>query len=289
LEAGQVVFDSAIGEFLIYNQLLFGARSLDEAFIAACGWDGDRLRVSRLPDGSTAAVWRSLWDRPKDAEQFAALVDRWAQRNPRTKVRRVGHCVDLVYAENDSLRDSLAASLASAPAQLQPSAEDAASTASVERDRFAAMARKPRLEAGRWVMPEHGMSFAVPRGFRHLKVQGSDILAGEVDDGFAENVMVVFTQDFRDGDLDKHLEDTRRQLASSTQRLVSARRAKLGNVPGALVEVALDAQGHQVRSYMALVLRPGKLVMITYTGLMKNWKRGKQTAEELFGSMRIEN
>jgi hypothetical protein len=138
-------------------------------------------------------------------------------------------------------------------------------------------------------MPEHGISFAVPQGFRHLTVQGSDMLAGQIDGGFAENVMVVYTQDFRDGDLDRHLEDTRRQLASSGQRLVSARRAKLGDVDGALVEVALSAQDRQVHTYMALVLRPSKVVMITYTGLAKNRRQGKQTAEKLFASIRIED
>ena len=93
----------------------------------------------------------------------------------------------------------------------------------------------------------------------------------------------------RDGDLDRHLEDTRRQLAGSGQRLISARRAKLGNTAGALVEVALETKRHEVRTCMALVLRPGKLVMITYTALAKNWQQGKKKAEQLFGSIKVDD
>jgi hypothetical protein len=49
------------------------------------GWDGDRLHVYRNPDAGaneTAYVWRSVWDSPADAREFARgyrlLLEHWA-------------------------------------------------------------------------------------------------------------------------------------------------------------------------------------------------------------------
>jgi hypothetical protein len=40
---------------------------------------------------------------------------------------------------------------------------------------------------------------------------------------------------------------------------------------------------------VALVLSPGKRVMITYTALAKNWQQNKKKAEQLFGSIRVDD
>jgi hypothetical protein len=56
------------------------------------GWDGDRLHVYRK-DGETAYVWRSSWDSPAEAREFAtgyrALLDHWGASEVRDGVYRV--------------------------------------------------------------------------------------------------------------------------------------------------------------------------------------------------------
>jgi hypothetical protein len=56
------------------------------------GWDGDRLHVYRKGD-ETAYVWRSVWDSPAEAREFAAgyraLLDHWGASEERDGVYRV--------------------------------------------------------------------------------------------------------------------------------------------------------------------------------------------------------
>lgn len=56
---------------------------LNYAIDYADGWDGDRLHIYDTPgdDNETAYVWRSVWDSPAEAEEFAAgyrkLLSHW--------------------------------------------------------------------------------------------------------------------------------------------------------------------------------------------------------------------
>jgi len=49
----------------------------------ASGWDGDRLHIydDGVADNETAYVWRSVWDSPEEAAEFAegyrALLSHW--------------------------------------------------------------------------------------------------------------------------------------------------------------------------------------------------------------------
>lgn len=69
------VYDNTQGELriaLFFRQAGFAR----EAWDAASGWDGDRYAVLEGPDGAVAAVWRTVWDTPQDAAEFAALAER---------------------------------------------------------------------------------------------------------------------------------------------------------------------------------------------------------------------
>jgi hypothetical protein len=141
LRSARVVLDTSVGEYLVYVELLPEARSPDEAFLAASGWDGDRLRVIQLPDGNYAAEWRLLWDRAVDAAQVTSVLGRWTTASPRTRVFRKGARVDVVYAESEAVGAALKASLAASVTTDAPDAEDAASTAAVETRRIDARMR----------------------------------------------------------------------------------------------------------------------------------------------------
>ena len=52
----------------------FGA-GREAATAAAEGWGGDRVRIATAPDGRFAVAWRSTWDTPEDATEFASAYE----------------------------------------------------------------------------------------------------------------------------------------------------------------------------------------------------------------------
>ena len=51
--------------------------------VAAAGWDGDRYDVYRNSQGNLALVYASVWDSPRDAEEFESAYRRYRQpRDP---------------------------------------------------------------------------------------------------------------------------------------------------------------------------------------------------------------
>ncbi len=53
----------------------------DRARSAAAGWDGDRYRLLRTPEGVEALVWISVWDSDEEAEAFrSAVAEAWEAR-----------------------------------------------------------------------------------------------------------------------------------------------------------------------------------------------------------------
>lgn len=53
----------------------------DRARSAAAGWDGDRYRLLRTPEGAEALVWITVWDSDEEAEAFrAAVAEAWGAR-----------------------------------------------------------------------------------------------------------------------------------------------------------------------------------------------------------------
>lgn len=288
LKSGRVALETTVGEFMVYNLLLPEAKSLDDAFLAASGWDGDRLRVTHQPDETYTAEWRLVWDRADDAAQFARALETWTAASPQTKVVRRGTVVDVWYAESEPARAALAASLAAGMPRVLLEPGDVASTTSIEAQRIAAAKRRPRLQGGRWVMPEYGLSFAVPAGFRLVQVQGTDVLVGTAKGGFAENITVVATPDLYGGDIEKHVQEGKRQLAQTEQRLIEAQVVPIGGSPGALIEVEIAAGSTPIRARSALVLRRGRAITVTYSALAADWPSKREPIDQLVASLRAE-
>ncbi|MBN1608822.1 MAG: hypothetical protein JW940_19500 [Polyangiaceae bacterium] len=289
LRAGRTVIDTTVGELLVYLELLPESRSLDEAFLAAAGWDGDRLRVVQLPNGEYVAEWRLIWDRVTDAAQFVKLLGRWKAASPRTRVFVQGPLVDVVYAESEAAGAALRKSLAGSVPKVVPEAEDATSTAAVEARRIGTIQRRARLKAGRWVMPELGLSFAVPPSFQPKNINGTAVLFGETNSGFTENITVLSAPDLHAGDIEQHLREAKRQLAQTEQRLIGAETARVADCPVALFELELAAKGMPVRSKSATVLVNGRAVTVAYSARAADWPRKQQLIRELFASIRVDN
>ncbi|MHC4959611.1 MAG: hypothetical protein ACYTGN_14690 [Planctomycetota bacterium] len=76
----KVLLDETLGEHVIRDYV---------GPVAATGWDGDRVRVLRLENGDTIAIWRTIWDREEDARQFRQALAQRAFGMVQRRVREV--------------------------------------------------------------------------------------------------------------------------------------------------------------------------------------------------------
>jgi len=89
----QLVSEGTRGELLIR---VMAERCLpsDRAEQVAAGWGGDAYRLARR-DGRHVLLWRTIWDTPKDAQQFlAALAERpacWSASSDEGQLDGQGH------------------------------------------------------------------------------------------------------------------------------------------------------------------------------------------------------
>jgi hypothetical protein len=75
----EVLYSNVLGEFLL-RQALAQHLTPAEAEVAAAGWDGDRLELRRHTSGAEALIFRSIWDSPDDAREFAGAWRAAADR-----------------------------------------------------------------------------------------------------------------------------------------------------------------------------------------------------------------
>jgi len=129
------VQDDIVGELGIERVLR--ERGYDDvvASRAAIGWDGDRLGMWRQPNGEYVLVWRSVWDREQDAEQFAGTIAPFTTNEPRGfRIVRRGRMVDAVSAQSDEIAQAWYITLQDSLDQLAIEPADATSTSEVEAE-----------------------------------------------------------------------------------------------------------------------------------------------------------
>ncbi|MBN2471583.1 MAG: hypothetical protein JXN59_12745, partial [Anaerolineae bacterium] len=79
-EGWRLVWDRTLGE-LYLREHLRQTLTRDVADAAAEGWGGDRYHLYAAPDGSASVlVWRTTWDTPADAAEFAAAYQNYGSR-----------------------------------------------------------------------------------------------------------------------------------------------------------------------------------------------------------------
>lgn len=127
-----MTYEDMLGEQTIYRLLL--ERGVDEtqALLAAVGWDGDRMRIYEHENGERIIVWRSVWDREVDAEQFSTAIAPKGIEPRAFRVERYGRVVDAVSTNGPELATRLHAELAKRPGEPTAQPSDGASTAAIE-------------------------------------------------------------------------------------------------------------------------------------------------------------
>lgn len=132
LGKAKVVYEDMLGEQTIHRLLLERGTEPAQAFVAAVGWDGDRLRIYEHESGERVVVWRSVWDREVDAEQFAAAIAPKGLEPRAFRVERHGRVIDAVSTSGPEMAARLHVSLAARLSEPAAQPSDAASTAAIE-------------------------------------------------------------------------------------------------------------------------------------------------------------
>lgn len=129
------IHDDVMGELAIERILRERGYDDETASTAAAGWDGDRLGLWRVPSGDGVLVWRSVWDRDEDAEQFAAAIAPFEKNDTHTfRIVRRGRMVDAVSCESEPLAVQWYTTLQDALDTLAIEPSDAATTREVEAE-----------------------------------------------------------------------------------------------------------------------------------------------------------
>ena len=209
-ELGEVAepYSDTIGQLGTLGILLDIGMPRDEVWQACVGWDGDRLDAVTM-EGSRWLVWRWVFDREVDAQQFAALWEPVAKG----VVGAQGRLVAWAWNENGENGASLLAAALSTPVPINE--PDAASTTAALEDARFGEHRHPRVENGRWIVPEFGVSVPVPEGWEAVDHQGSPILFGTDGGGFRDNILPMRLPDPGATDADAIFESTREEFSNS--------------------------------------------------------------------------
>lgn len=183
------VSDTA-GELDLYQTLLMMEVPEGEARQAALGWDGDRQAWLISEDDRHVAFWRTLWDRPEDAEHFARLArDSEAFEGSAGELLVSGRRVDWFHARGE-LEERIRDTLRRLPAPPPADPRDVATTEAAEDALAAELAQGPRAREGVWELGELGIRLAIPAGWEAREFRGAQLLMRSDQDGstFAANV-----------------------------------------------------------------------------------------------------
>jgi hypothetical protein len=276
--------EDSIGELGIECLLQGIGASATEARVAATGWDGDRVGIYRDPTGDVVVVWRSVWDRPEDAAQFASALGGRFEGT----VARDRNVVDATWSTSAPLATSAIAAMRRSVPRVESDPRDAASTAKIEA---AWLARASAIDGKTWVVREHGLSMPVPHGWHEREVRGATFLAGTAADGFEDNVNVVAIPDATNGDLDAIVGELRTALAGASGLALDAiSKRRLGAADAVCLEYhgRMRPDSPELHFLAAILPRDGRQIVVTATVAAERWPALQPVLESTLAAARFD-
>ncbi|HKB15683.1 MAG TPA: hypothetical protein VKF62_06445 [Planctomycetota bacterium] len=296
LGEGDLVREDVVGEMALYEFLRSQGLERSKAWVAAAGWDGDRLRVVWRKMWRPAVQWRIVFDREEDARQLEKALRSAAGGTedeeetldaPLVQVR--GAAVDLVFAGPEEFDRKLLSSLEAFPLPQAANPSDAESTAAMEEAWLADQGNVMRFEPGTLVLPRHRLRIPVPPGWTAEDVNGIPMLfAPPPSLLYRDNLDVQRGPREADQDVDDLLEGCRAVLEKlptvsldvAEKRIVDGREVGYirfhGRVPG---------QELSLRSLRLLYPDRGAQVVITATVLEERWAETEPVLEKVFAGI----
>jgi hypothetical protein len=280
----RLLHEDTLGELAIAALLIeLGSEPL-AAEVAATGWDGDRLRHYRLADGQDVIVWRTLWDRSLDAEQFA---EEWMARCERPVVRR-GRSVAWVMAEAKPVANKLMKALDALP-PLGPADEaDAKSTKRAEEQSVENRRSAPYIAANEWRHPALDLTVIVPIGWYEEERDGVAYIVRTKTAGYRDNIQVLAGTPPDAETIDRVLAINEKRLASDgNHALLSAEKRKLGDLEVGLLRYRSRQGGHDVIFSTLVILRDRRQIAVTVGVEAERWSELEPIVEEILTNVRV--
>ena len=264
LEPGERVFEDTVGELGIRALLLEFGVPRTRAQVAAVGWDGDRIAHERTADGKHVLRWRTVWDRPKDAQQFAEEL----RLRFDGQARLGGRVVDWVLAEGNEkgVWNKILKTFEAAPFEWPESEDEQAgkSTQRIEKQLTDRHATDPYVWADEWRHPRLDLTVVVPVGWYELDDGEVTYLVREKTAGFRDNVHVVPSPVSDARTIDAILEINERRLRADKgfEFLAAEKRVLSGTEVGVLRYTARNG-GHEIVYATLVVLNEERQIGVT--------------------------
>jgi len=285
-----VVHEDTLGELTCYSLLRLIGEDRSIAYPAAAGWDGDRLVILASGEGEgrqKVLVWRTVWDRELDAEQFATHLS-----NAAGKVMLNGNVVDWRSDAPDRLAKMIDAALASSSVNYPIVEADSISTAAIEEAWAEKMAASARVEANRWVHERGGVSIELREGWISKEINGMEVLLNEEnsDPIFTPNINVQVNPVPPGTTLEQLIKMTKAQVDSlPTLEMKFIREEKISGQPVAFYEMFGKLSPTLNLHFLGVAyLREGQQVTVTATTLESLWEKQQELLLELLLGMKIE-
>jgi len=257
---------TVVGEMSILLQSVGNGIADDTATLAASGWDGDRLAIYDLA-GEPLVIWRSVWDRPVDAEQFEQLLAGLGSRSASAWIGRQGHGVDVVMSSTPAHMEEAERIGRALPPLPRPPAADGERTAADERNIVARANIRARIDGQHVTFPV-GVRLPMPATWSLFRVKALDLVRGPMLDGFADNVLTDVKYDLFGRDLDELETEWREQVANTpTIELLDVQRRTIGGRPVVWLEMRgrWSGQAHDLHQWVVVTIHRDHIVTIVGT------------------------
>jgi len=173
IEHAKLLHEDVIGELGIYAILVEGGVPRAKAFELSVGWDGDIVQVWSIDGKNTLIAWRTVWDRPRDAQQFSRI---WGLRSL-GEVRMGGRRVDWVFAQEAGPFKPLLHSLENNKPKLTERDRDGIATEEIEEEYRRENTLMAYVKDGIWMHPRYGLALPVPIGWYEDIERGTPFIA----------------------------------------------------------------------------------------------------------------
>jgi hypothetical protein len=280
-----IVREDTLGELGLLALLVDAGVPEAEAWLAAVGWDGDRVQLLRGKTGELAVVWRVVFDRPEDVQQFASTFGKRAMG--RVAVR--GRSLDWVRSESVAMSNALASVLAQGSPAIVPNTADAAGTRVLE-DRWKPDAGlRPRFEAGWWIHPRHDLAIPVPEGWSPTVNDGQALLAGPVREGFRDYITVLPVEDVGGRSLEGILDQRRAQISSLPgAEIDSAEVRQVGGQDAVFLRYRMRASADELHVTMAIFPKLHAPALVTAVASHETWPESVPIFDDVLARLRFE-
>ncbi len=279
----QLRWKGSLGEFMMQNLLATKIPDRHRVVIATTGWDGDAIAWFDTKTGPVL-IWRTVWDRPEDAEQFFEALSTVESLSQTADAWVEGRTVDIVVLAPPASPEDGRSLLESLPPLTLGPSDGARSTQNAEREYLAQVAAAMRVVDGGVQIRDSGVRIPVPKDWQVLEIQGAPVIRAPMVDGFGDNILVNVTPNLLGFTLDAVETETLRQFNDVLgATVVDHRRTSIAGREAWVVETVGHEAGsnvelHQVR---AVFFTQTHRVIVTATARPDRWS----ALESVFASV----